>query len=278
MIPLPSLRRRLIWKKFLLARCRSFVLERWFQTLAVKSWITMDSTPLETWAERAVQTVFFLSKICNSIREWDEFSARKAECHQCSLKEEGDEDEDDPTSEVEEGEGGEDGQDDEFEDAWENYVLVGLLLWILLDVLMFLILKCASLVSWFSSLHMHTHILLEEVQVMWGSYWITCHVLWLSTTIAMPTFEMTPIDVYCSWWLTDTVELNDARWTVGFEKVCFNKKATNFMLNPIGLWLLFEIRISSWFLSYPSKRKASEIISHCLGLIPLYTSRCIVAP
>ena len=94
---------------------------------------------------------------------FDEFSV--AEHHQCSLKEEGDEEEDDPTSEVEEGEGGEDGQDDEFEDAWENYVLVGLLLWVLLDVLMFLILKCASLVSWFSSLHMHTHILLEEVQV-----------------------------------------------------------------------------------------------------------------
>lgn len=50
------------------------------------------------------------------------------ERHQCSLKEEGDEEEDDPTSEVEEGEGGEDGQDDEFEDAWENYVLVGPLL------------------------------------------------------------------------------------------------------------------------------------------------------
>lgn len=53
---------------------------------------------------------------------------RLAERRLCSLKEEGDEEEDDPTSEVEEGEGGEDGQDDEFEDAWENYVLVGLLL------------------------------------------------------------------------------------------------------------------------------------------------------
>lgn len=154
---------------------------------------------------------------------FDEFSV--AERHQCSLKEEGDEEEDDPTSEVEEGEGGEDGQDDEFEDAWENYVLVGLLLWVHLDVLMFLILKCAS-----RKFRGFPHCICTRI--FWtgrgaGDVGILLNNMPCFVAINYHRHEeskhgfMTPIDPFFA------VGFQWCPRTVGYEKSVFHKKATN---------------------------------------------------
>ena len=95
--------------------------------------------------------------------------------HQCSLKEEGDEEEDDPTSEVEDGEGG-DGQDDEFEDAWNNFVL-----------------ECLLLLSSLRCFDVFDFEMCISCFVFLDCICISTYFLWPSTTVAIMTPE-DPLD------------------------------------------------------------------------------------
>ena len=91
------------------------------------------------------------------------------------MKEEGDEEEDDPTSEVEDGEGG-DGQDDEFEDAWNNFVL-----------------ECLLLLSSLRCFDVFDFEMCISCFVFLDCICISTYFLWPSTTVAIMTPE-DPLD------------------------------------------------------------------------------------
>lgn len=240
-----------------MARCRSEKSwKRWFNLPGIREELNHDEWKhiriLHLLTRHDRRFAKCCAKFAWSIRE---FSMNVLwERHQCSLKEEGDEEEDDPTSEVEEGEGGEDGQDDEFEDAWENYVLVGPLLWVVLDVLMFLIWKCAS--RKFRGFPLCTRIFWTGRGA--GDVGILLNNMPCFVATNYHRHEESNLRAFPSWFHdteNDPFVAVGFEWcprTVGFEKVCFIKRLP--MLDHIGLWLMLTFWntdfIMVWIISY----------------------------